>query len=439
MTDAELESNLKIHRYSIELLVIPEDGTQEDTINLSQYINQLNIFCDFDNNIMPYYRFSLKTSEIIARKLREKWKESRVFVTLRTLNVVKKENEIKEEFTNEFFMEKAEFKILLFDNAGGSDMSSALDDRTVQANSPLVDVVLETVPLVSLKLSRAVNSTCYKDVFLSDIIIALSLSNHPKGTPYRLIACPPDNTKKYESIILPALNYAQSLRYLDDVFGLYEGNLIIFLDFARGFILSSAKTTPIPDKKDMFKNVILKVDNKADKDLGNMSGSAFNKETGTALVRSASRVSVAIQGPATTELLGDHLRLINTSLKDHAETDCGDLLADVKSRIKKLSSDLERKEKVFWQKFDNPLIAKRMKILSREMYSPISVSIDSFDLRLINPSLQWRVEQTDINLQAYDGFWRVGVMEVLLNRENQESDAMRVAGELRLTPVSTGK
>lgn len=123
----------------------------------------------------------------------------------------------------------------------------------------------------------------------------------------------PDNTKKYNQIILPGYNLTRSMEYLQEVYGIYENGIILYFDIKNGYILK---------KNNIIKKVQAKDDNFFKKTnihllepTKNSSkyGMYFNEETNTYIIRSLNTATFSFSDTSVRELGGEYIKFISSS------------------------------------------------------------------------------------------------------------------------------
>jgi len=290
---------------------------------------------------------------------------------------------------------------------------------------------LELVPSVALETGKVLLNGAWHDASVQSVVAAIAAQAVPPGKQYRFYMAPADSNRKLESVLLPPHNFPQAVRYLDEVHGLYAGRLQVFLDADAGYILSSAKTIAPPQGKPQ--RVVVELSTPASGSPDQASGSGYDPEALAHVLRSAVPPAIELAGPVQKELAGERVKLVGTSHRDRAGSDCRTLIADG------LQSGERPKERVAWQGYDNPLAGAKVKTAARENYSPTTLQFDSPDLAAFTPLLPYTISAQDERYAQLVGEWRLSAMEAVFRRPVGSNDATAsLAVASTLVPASSG-
>jgi hypothetical protein len=435
MTDIQTDKEVfHVFRYDIHAKLIPKGGAEADEIDLSQWVTELRILKDFDAHVLPYYRLSVRISSFDMRRIQDKWREGRLYLSVFKLRTPEGKEASGAPKTpidiNEPYLTDAEFQVMTMDGTPVSQSSDQLSN-TVE-NVPTITAHLELSPTIGLAVGKKLNNGVWHGVHIADVVAAITHNSVPKEKPYKFFFAPPDNGRTYESIILPPHNYPQAIRYLDEVHGLYEGVPQIFLDADAGYLLSSAKTIA-PSSPDKPQRVMIEVMSASTSGPNDVSGSGYDMTAKVFRLRTGQPPQVNLAGPANKEIAGEQVKLVGSSHRDRAGSDCRTVTADGINL-----SDVP-KERVAWQGYDNPLVGARMKVLARENYSPTVIQFDSPDLAAFSPTLPWSLVSSDDQQKALEGDWRLRSVEmVLINISGSANMTASASVAVRIVPSSKG-
>lgn len=422
-----------VYRYGVSIRYIPPKAGEDEEINLGRHHTELRVVKDYDAQVMPYFRLHAVLSQRDVQRIRETWKEGRLFITIAKFRVDRGDEKDAEVDTGEFVMKDEEFKIMLGDM---TPATTRMDDAGTQAMQlPTVEFPMEIAPILPLAINKAVSPEVFHDVTINDVVVSLIERHAPRGADYKFAMSPSDNPRRYETLMIPPLNFTQAMRYVDDVYGIYKGRLSVFMDTHRAYVTSSTKVTKNPPSIKATA-VSLEVISAQAAGEAAASGSGFDAESRVIRLRTSSKVEVDASGPARSEVDGKSIQLVNTSFETNTELDCGSWAVDEENDKTGAASDEERKRKVFWQNYDNPLTGDRMKILARENYAPAVVQADGFDVAALEPTLLWRLLTSNDSTAVIEGNWKLRAAELVFTKQKDSGSTSSLQAMLKLVPAT---
>ena len=417
------------HRYAVVANLIPKGGKEVDTIKLADSVMELRIVKHFDEQFMPYYRLVVGVSVDDAEKIQAAWRTAKMYITIKKYVAIKGETPEgnKEEDTGETYIKDGEFRIMVCDGAPPHVPKNQSNELARQ--TPSVQFVMELAPTVPLDINKSVLNGAYHEITTAEMAAHIVTDSMPKNLPdYKFVMSTTDNSKRYESVFMPPLNFVPALRHIDKVYGMYKGTLSVFLDVDRGYILSSTKATSAA--KDEPLSVALELRSPEDATPDKIaSGSAYDKEGKSFRLRTAQRVGADVAGPANRELNGESVKLVRSTTDERSGSMCKNLTTDDNP------PEGKKKEMVAWQCYDNPLVADRMRIQAREDFTPINMTFESCDLGAFAPNLQWTLVTDASQSAQVEGQWRLRACEILLVKQPGSDQTSSVAVMTELVPA----
>jgi hypothetical protein len=332
--------------------------------------------------------------------------------------------------TGEDYLTNVEFQVMTADDTPLGTNTEQTSD--VPLNAPSIEMKAELLPTAALAVGKSLLNGVWHDCGMTEVVACITARARPTGAQdYQFFFAPPDNGRRYESIILPPHNYPQAIRYLDEVHGLYEGNPQVFLDADAGYVMSSAKQIDPAEGDPAHVSVEVAPAGHGGPDY--VSGSGYDDASLTYRLRTATQPSVDMGGPVTKELAGEQVKLVGTSHRELSESDARELTPDGVTLAD------APKSRVAWQTYDNPLTGAKLAVQAREQYSPMTMHFESPDIHAFDPTLPWAVVAGDDRQQQIQGSWRLKAFEAVMTRQAggfQQTASLRVAAVL--TPSSAG-
>ena len=413
----------KVVRYSARIVLIPENGGEGDVEDYSQSFQRLTIVKDFNSTIYPLFKLELYLSPDEIRNIQSKWKRSLFYITLDEWEENERDG-IASEKTGIKYIDNESFEILNLDQNQSTKVS---DIDSNSAAIPRVSFPIELIPSKAMSNNRVISNTIYTSCTIQDVLLA-ELSSNAQGD-YRYLVSPPDNERFYEDVIVPPLPFNQVLDYLDRIFGLYKGNLQVFFDVDKGFILSTTKQTNEPEK---FPEIHIEL---SAEELGGVLRGASARDSQANATRfrvSGLGSQIQFMAPAEAELGGETIRLVNTSQSVLIDAECQELdIGELKP------SQQKPKERVIWKRFDNPLAEDKVKNERREAYSKLICNIDNAHLDVLTPWITIQVKTASPNANLYEGNWRIERVDIVLNKAGHVNSLIDSMAQLTLVPTSS--
>jgi hypothetical protein len=432
--DRNENDKFRYNRYAVHSKIVPKDGNEENTIDISEAISEVRILKDYDRQVFPYYRVTAAISTDKAAKIQEIWQDAKLYMTL--IRFVGNENRSTspsdETDTGDKYIEDVEFKIMVCDGAPANRANSQPNELSNSVQSVLFH--MEILPVNAIGMNKKINSSAYHEITISELAASLTSDNAPEGD-YHFYMSPTDNTKRYESIFVPSLQYTKALRYIDSVYGLYKGKLILFLDVTEGYILSSAKTVvrQNPEPKSVTLQFIkseLKSEDSSE------LGSCYEEGKRNFILRTSKRITAAFDGPAQNEVVGGVIKLVNNSF----DSIIGSSLMDMLFGFMKASGAADAvKKNLSWQAFDNPLISNRLNVAAHERFSPAYLQFADCDLKAFNPLLEWELVAESDQSKSVEGSWRIQAMEAVLIKAPGTRETCSVDVSVIILPAATSE
>ena len=419
-------------RYRIKARLVPNGASsEEEELDIGKAVSELFIYKNYDEQAFPYYRLTAMLSKVVAARIYECWRDAKMYITL-TRYIAVNDDQTNEEFTGDYYNNSIEFRIMVINGVPPPVQDGVQDDMAAARET--LSVVLELAPSIPLEINRRILNGAFHDLKIIDLIASLTSANKPKSD-YRFLLSTTDNMKVYETIFLPPLNYVASLRHLDRVYGMYAGKLVVFLDLKFGYILSSTKITVANGEVATTTAVQHMAQSEAAMNNTGSGGSWFDYDSTTHHLRTFFPLQIAVDGPARKEVGGEQIKLVNMSTEEHAGSVCKRLDADSVTPKEAGNS----KERVVWQRYDNPLVVEKLRVESRESYAPQVLMFSSCDLEAFQPNLQWIITSNVETNKMFEGAWRISAMEAVLRKAPSTDETASVEVKCVVVPSTATK
>jgi hypothetical protein len=414
------------YRYPVSASLVPQGGTEATALVLDASVTGVRILKDYDRHIYPYYAISLLLSVNDYRTLQSIWRTGLLYLTIgkNTLPIGGATN--NETVGPVPYLDNVELQVLTAPSTpdGIPDQQDDAQALTTQR----IGAQIECVPTSSMAVNKSLNDTSYHGAAPTDMVAHLASKNAPQG--YMFSMAPADNLAQIETAHLPPLHFADAVRYVDEVHGLYTGNLHVFLDHDQGYILSSTKTIAPPQGKPTL--VTLQLGNLPSATSELTVGSGYDPSSMSILLRTSTPIDLDLKGPASQESDGEVLKLVNSSQNAPFSSDIQDVTASGQT----LSAT--PKQRVLWQGYDNPMSASKIAASTRENYAPTSLVFYDVDLDAFQVTLPWTLQVGQQSQAPVAGDWRLSAVEILLTRAAATIGSCSCQVLARIRPSSAG-
>jgi len=221
----------KIEKFTVEAtLLVLNNGESRD---ISRSIRSIAVKKDYLENSFPLFIIGMMTTV----ELRDIMRDNEFKVALKVLRYSDINSEASEDSTNITIEETViDTTIKVYSKPYTSTSSKVENDDdssdTQKTTVQLVPVEVLGIPEELVNKNNNVVNEIYQEAKIEDILINIlsSVDNKP------IFLDVPDNTEKEGSLIIPPLNVIPAIKYLQDIYGIYNSPIMIFFDLHKTFI-----------------------------------------------------------------------------------------------------------------------------------------------------------------------------------------------------------
>lgn len=307
--------NQKIYKYDINVKVIfTEDSEYKDKsyeINSRNVVN-LSVSNDYLNTLYPVTFLQFSLSERDYYFILENKNDVRLLITL-TAYLVEDSSTLEEYLSKKvpygknIVMQKV-FR-MYFDDV------SPYNERKIHEEDPLkTDTsefkVLSTYLFAEDNLEKNKHDINFvlNNLTISDALIYIC--NKSKVTD--LIFKDPDNTKVYEQILCPPLKLKQSVKHLQENYGIYNEGSFLYQDFKRTYLLPKSFKEATTEEKEVDKVYILLNDVSGENSNMNIT-SSYNEKYEAYMISTFNNIKITNNANFDKEIVGDKITIINAN------------------------------------------------------------------------------------------------------------------------------
>jgi hypothetical protein len=241
----------RIEKFLIEAVLI--DLTNDTSTDISKTINSIAVKKDYQSNSFPLFVINMKTT----MELRDRIRDNKVKISLKVSKYIDIDLESQEDEGNLIIDEVIiDTTIRVY-----SKEYSASNAKIEEDNEETPDTQLNTLQGVFYQISGIpeelitkndiVINEVYENAKIEDVIVNLI-----SRVESNLYMDPPNNNDKEESLLIPPLNIVPALRYIEEVYGIYNAPFGIFFDLDKTYLFNNYLT-----ERDYFNKLEINVIN----------------------------------------------------------------------------------------------------------------------------------------------------------------------------------
>ena len=384
----ELKSFQKA-QFDIKIYLVFPDNTKH---NIEQYVKQMTITTDFDNQPTPIYSVMFLLPQTIYTEYKNHMENIKWFMTVHMYSKVTDRGE-----------EKFEIPVLIKDN----EEFIAVDPQLGPVNNGMKDSVDAMQPIYPLKIdlisarefqiNGIVNAQVFNDCKIIDVVTALCSQlrkqyadngdiNTKDLVTYAI--SPPDNTAKYEQIIISPGSFTETIQKLQMQYGIYKTGVRIAFDAHHvnsdgkmsKFITITEKGGTAPTKETLTDALVEVVDMKEFRNTVPEHGYLIDKSSNVVVYRTFDNYDL-VKKNSTRFIHGDNIRVMNSSQSSNNISICDTT-----------SINDNQTQKLYWSKYDNPFNLTQLQDAVREQNQTVTLTLRDVNVFGISDNVKYAIK-----------------------------------------------
>jgi len=219
----------RVEKFLVEATLL--DHTNSDAINISSFINSINVRRNYMEESFPLFVINMMTTQ----QVRDKMRDNDVSINLKVTKYFDLDSETNADSTEQPVIDSAIFDttIRIYEK-NYTTSSQKLEDDDEEGDNPstvlqLIPYQFTGIPNELISKNKEVINEIYEDAKMNDILVHIlsSIENN------EIFIDPSDNNEKEMSLIIPPLNIIPSLKYLQNSYGIYNSGMGLFFDLNR--------------------------------------------------------------------------------------------------------------------------------------------------------------------------------------------------------------
>lgn len=285
----------------------------------------------------------------------------------------------------------------------------------IEGSLPIYPIKLDFISKRDTKLNANVKARIFNDVTLLDVLLILcqdiakvyAKKEDDSKNNVKFTISPPDNTAKYEQIIIEPGSFTDTIYSLQKKYGIYQSGVRVSFDSnhitkkenstdisTETYITILEKGNTAPSANTINNCIIEVVDPKSAKDSVYDSGFSISKETSTMTIRS--HLPYLIEKNNSEKLAnGESVRVQKSSQIDHVASACDAAVSDINT------------SKMYWSNYDNPFAMTQLQDSIREKLLSCNIEIRDVDIFTLNDNMNYSVKFYSKDDTGYSGRYRL--------------------------------
>jgi hypothetical protein len=222
----------KVEKFFIEATLI--DYTNNDTTDVSRYINSVNIKKNYVASSFPLFVINFMTTSI----LRDKMRDNEIAINLKINKYTEVNSETTEDSTEQPVIEDKIIDTLIrvYEKPFTTSSIRTEEENENEDNQGSVLQVIPYqiigIPDELIKKNSIVVNEVYDNIKIDDVLVNL-VSNVEKRNIYIEKS---DNFEIQDTVLIPPLNLVPALKYVQEVYGIYTTTFNVFFDIDKTYV-----------------------------------------------------------------------------------------------------------------------------------------------------------------------------------------------------------
>lgn len=204
-------------------------------------VNKINILYDYEHNAFPVFKLSLVLESSLYYKIIKNKDVVQFYIRLQSYYQYSDSGD--QSLYRDYL--SGRFDLILDDSdenmKANAKREASRNDFNKMMSSDENDLVMKdnTIDFFLFKKShiKGLKKNINKILVNSSISDAL-LCIFKKAGLENILMSPPDNTKKYDELVIPPMTCIDAIRFLDTYYGIYKFGSMIFFSFGKTYFLS---------------------------------------------------------------------------------------------------------------------------------------------------------------------------------------------------------
>lgn len=221
----------RVEKFLVEASVLGIPNS--DSLDVSRYVTDINVRKDYSQSSFPL----VVVNFMITEQYKEIIQNNDVSIRIRVSKFTDIDDEAQEGDSS-VVVDDVVFDTVIrsYTKPFTSTMSRKEEANEASGNQTdsvqLIPYQIVGIPDDLIQKNSVVINEVYEDAKMDDILVNL-LSRVESG---RIFVDPSDNVDRQRSLIVPPMNLVPAIKYLQEVYGVYDAGMSLFFDFGGTFL-----------------------------------------------------------------------------------------------------------------------------------------------------------------------------------------------------------
>jgi hypothetical protein len=216
----------RIEKFLVEAYLL--NGDSDSSVDISRYVTDINVRKDYAQSSFPL----VVVNFMITEQLRDTMQGNDVSIRLKVSKYVDV-NQDTTQADSIVSVDEVVFDTVIrsYQKPFSSTMSRTEEDNESGDNQrdtiQLTPYQIAGIPDDLISKNRLVVNEVYEDARIDDVLVNILSSVEQR----RIFVDPSDNVERERSLIIPPMNLVPAIKYLQEVYGVYDAGMSLFFDF----------------------------------------------------------------------------------------------------------------------------------------------------------------------------------------------------------------
>jgi hypothetical protein len=418
--DVLMNQQYRRYVYTAELILSMPDEPRElkdteevlgvfpEPYDASRYLEMITEVSNYRKNALPIYQLELMVPDqlrkrIISSSTKSYDKRLRVYLKITRIFTLQPDgtddtaaNPDLQVATEDEVMWKS-FELRPYNPGHSLDQTSLRQDDV----KPQFRLVLDCFAVNDMLGSKTCRSAVYENTNVTGAIVAQMTKYYDDGREF-LILAPPENSFEYEDIIIPPMTIFESMRWLQEAYGIYESGILCFSGRRGVYVLPSGGAgihQPLPYEP--VDGLLFYIVDAANPTTGYGTYHKYSEYTPKELLEihyliPASAVNTEPRDDTTRELSGETVKVVSSNI-DVRDIKMASILAVKPTNTESDAEAIQqndprrKKERVFHDRYGNKFGLSRLQADATLRAQMLVITLDNIDSDHIQPNLTIKV------------------------------------------------
>jgi hypothetical protein len=422
----------KSYRYNLQIDLVNKTDP-ESVIDLSPFLIELVGMNFYKDNVFPIIRLDLVINNEVYNKLQNETDDINLILTIKKieLNTSNVTMALMVQYPFEYYCKNVKLKVF---DVKRRPIGNSPDKY------PKIPVTLFCFLEKHLEVNKRQISRVYSNCTMNEVMLALCTEFNITD----ILMDSSENTKRYKQVIIPPLNFTNSIYYLQEVYGIYRFGINLFFDLRYSYFLRNDALEKPPTIKEVpysFGKVVFEIKSKIEsKDYDKDAiGYALDLQNQCFIIHSSDNFKMN-NTESTIKESGEMFKLVSRGSSDqnHNIQDIADNFDSLTTPGKSVKHTTNPKEIIRWQNYTNPFTLTEHEFTINTSMLSADKALSGIDLDVFSPNRNYILNYMHQKQYAdkYNGYYKISSLVYSFKAGDSTSDFLTVMAGCKLAKLN---